>query len=365
MAGIYIHIPFCKKRCLYCDFFSTTYLPEKQEYIQSVCQELEDRKNYLEQQPVRTIYFGGGTPSLLSPSDFAMIFRQIQHSFKTITWEEVTFEANPDDLMPEYITALSELPFNRISIGIQSFNDNELRFLNRRHNAASAIKAVKDCQAAGFNNISIDLMYGLPGQTLTSWKDNLQQAIDLQVQHISAYHLIYEEDTALYRLLETGKINPADEELSVSMFSEMIQMLTSAGFIQYEISNFGKPGYFSQHNASYWTGEYYLGIGASAHSFNGKSRQWNGKELYNRTVTSELIDAKTAYNEYIITHLRTMWGIDLDELTTTFGTLRSAYCLQQAKKHIENHRLTIVENHLKLSSEGLFVSDGIMSDLME
>ena len=365
MAGIYIHIPFCKKRCLYCDFFSSTSLQERQSYVEAVCKELEERKEYLNRQAINTIYFGGGTPSLLSYTDFEMIFQKISEIFNIIQLDEVTLEANPDDLTPSYITALRSLPFNRISIGIQSFNNRELSFLNRRHDAISAIQAVKDCQQAGFENISIDLMYGLPNQTLESWKENIQQAIALQIQHISAYHLTYEKDTTLYHLLESGKINPVEEELSVQMFTELIAMLTETGFVHYEISNFGKPGYFSKHNTSYWTGKPYLGVGASAHSFNGQSRQWNGKTLHNWNYTTELIDEKTAYNEYILTRLRTMWGMNRDELETKFGQIRFNYCMQQAQKYLHNRLLEIDGNHLKITRQGLFVSDGIMSDLME
>jgi len=370
MAGIYIHIPFCQTRCNYCDFFSSVSINKKTQYIDAVCQELALRKDYLNGENIRTIYFGGGTPSLLDKEDFEKIFTQMMKCKGKN--KEISLEVNPDDLTPQYLKSLKDLPFNRISLGIQSFNNSELRMLNRRHNAQKAIEAVKICQNAGFSNISIDLMYGLPGQTLQIWKDNLKQALELDIQHISAYHLMYEKETKLYNLLKQGKIAPIDETLSVEMFSEMIDILEVNGFEHYEISNFAKQGFASKHNASYWNGTHYLGVGASAHSFNGQARHWNVSDLdaYIATINqgklpieTEIIDKKTSYNDFILTRMRTMKGISLSELKDLFGEEKEIYCLHQAQKHIQNQTVKIEDKYLKLTRTGIFISDGIMADL--
>jgi len=367
MAGIYIHIPFCKQRCSYCDFFSSTEIRMKEKYVNRLCDELIEKKAYL-QEPVETVYFGGGTPTLLSFADFEKIFHTLYLIYGEDKNREVTLEANPDDITSAYLNSIKYLPFNRISLGVQSFNDRELQLLNRRHDAESAIRAVKLLQQAGYNNISIDLIYGLPGQNLEIWTDTLNQAIDLQVQHISAYHLTYEEGTPLHKQLKEGSLLPADEEMSNRLFELLIDTLLAAGFDQYEISNFARPGFQSRHNVSYWNGTHYLGIGASAHSYNGISRQWNEKTLRPDNRKSgfeiEIIDEKTAYNDFVITRLRTMKGMDLNELTALFGESRKSYCLQQAQKYITNGCLQYEDNRLQLTQKGIFISDGIMSDLM-
>jgi oxygen-independent coproporphyrinogen-3 oxidase len=389
MAGIYFHIPFCKTRCLYCDFFSSTDINEKEKYVDALCQELLERKSYIKGHSIDTIYFGGGTPSQLPAKDFEKIFKLLPKELgarckvqgDTIMKVpnrapctvhrvpiEVTLEANPDDITPEYLESLKNLPFNRISLGIQSFHDDELKFLNRRHDAQSAIRAVQLCQEKGFENISIDLMYGLPNQSMKRWKSTIRQAIDLNIQHLSAYHLIYEEGTKLYELVEQGQVHPVDEELSVQLFEILIDTLTDAGFEHYEISNFAKPGYHSRHNSAYWNGTPYLGIGASAHSYNGTSRQWN-KKVHGAGYTVhepevEILDEKAVFNDFIITRLRTMKGISLDELQALFGEEKKVYCLKQAQKFLSNQLLEIVDNQLRLTRKGIFVSDGIMSELM-
>jgi oxygen-independent coproporphyrinogen-3 oxidase len=374
MAGIYFHIPFCKTRCIYCDFFSSIDKSEKKTYVEALCNELQERKNYLKGELVETIYFGGGTPSQLTAGDFEKIFASMQSVIDGLNGKflknmEITLEANPDDLDIPYLKSIEALPFNRISLGIQSFDNDELRFLNRRHNAESAIKAVELCRDFGFENISIDLMYGLPKQSLETWEKTLNQAIELNVPHISAYHLIYEKDTRLSRLLEEGRIDPVDEETSVRMFEYLIDTLTNADFEHYEISNFAQPGFRSKHNSSYWNGSHYLGIGASAHSYNGCSRQWNfpvkGADYRKQGFGEEIIDEKTAYNDFIITRLRTMEGIDLQDLISLFGETKQGYCLKQAQKYIANQLLEIKDRRLKLTRKGLFVSDGIMSALMD
>jgi len=374
MAGIYIHIPFCKKRCAYCDFFSSTNSEAKDLYIEAVCKELEIRRNYLQNEKIETIYFGGGTPSQLNAEDFKKIFQTLQlpspcgEGSGVRSCAEITLEANPDDLTPEYIDSIRDLPFNRISLGVQSFNDKELTFLNRRHNAETAIQAIKQLQQKGFDNISIDLMYGLPGQTEVDWRKTLAQAKALSVQHISAYHLIYEEGTPLYNSLQKGLIRPLDEELSVRLFEMLMNELAEAGFEHYEISNFAQPDYRSKHNASYWNGTHYLGVGASAHSYNGWSRQWNVASIQKYIESQspeniEIIDEKTAYNDFILTRLRTKEGIDITELISLFGEEKKVYCLRQAQKHLDNQYLELCGNRIFLTKKGIFISDGIMGDL--
>ena len=372
MAGIYIHIPFCKTRCIYCDFFSSRSKDRKSAYVDALCRELELRKNYLQGEKVLTIYFGGGTPSQLSPKDFDKIFTNLNQISLSGFEVEITLEANPDDITPRYLASLKDFPFNRISMGVQSFDDAELCFLNRRHTSQGAIHAIRLCQDSGFCNLSIDLMYGLPNQSMQMWENTLFQAIDLNVRHISAYHLIYEEGTRLHALLKENKIKPVDEDLSVKMFSRMIDVLESGGFEHYEISNFAKPGFISKHNSSYWNGTHYLGIGASAHSFNGKARHWNVSDLdsyiaaINRDelpLETEIIGETEVYNDFILTRMRTMKGLDLNELEHLLGKEKKMYCLKQARKHIDNQTVQIKDNYLRLTRKGIFISDGIMSDL--
>ncbi|MDR0612585.1 MAG: radical SAM family heme chaperone HemW [Dysgonamonadaceae bacterium] len=367
MAGIYIHIPFCKQRCVYCDFFSSTHSEMKDSYVEAVCRELEIRRNYLQNKTIETIYFGGGTPSQLNVKDFEKIFRATG-AYRNAPTQEITLEANPDDLTSTYVDSIRPLPFNRVSVGIQSFNDKELKFLNRRHSAETAIQAVKRLQEKGFTNISIDLMYGLPGQNETGWRKTIRRAKTLSVQHISAYHLTYEEGTPLYNGLQKGLIRQVEEETSLRLIEILMDEIAETGFEHYEISNFAQAGYRSKHNASYWNGTHYLGIGASAHSYDGLSRQWNvasvPKYIESQTPGNfEVIDEKTAYNDFILTHLRTREGIDLEELVSLFGEEKKACCLRYAQKYIENQCLEWQDTRLCLTRKGIFVSDGIIGDL--
>ena len=373
MAGIYIHIPFCKRRCIYCDFFSTTQSDQKSTYVRALCEELRIRKDYLQKEDIETIYLGGGTPSQLSQKELESIFTTIYIIYKVKEDAEITLEANPDDLTPEYVSMLCQLPINRISMGIQTFQENTLKLLHRRHTAQQAVEAFYRCREAGFQNISIDLMYGLPGETLETWIHDLKQAIDLHPEHISAYHLIYEEGTVLWKLREECQVKEADEDLSVSLFSTLIDMLTQAGYQHYEISNFCLPGLHSQHNSSYWTGKNYLGCGPSAHSYNGFSRQWNVASLdkYMTGISSgqpdfelEELDLYTRYNDFVITSIRTCWGMPLSRLQTEYSEELYHYCLRMAKPHLEQGVLQLQDEVLKLTSKGIFVSDGIMSDLL-
>lgn len=373
MAGIYIHVPYCKTRCIYCDFFTRTDISSKSDYVSSLCKEIALRKDYLGDKQIETIYFGGGTPSQLSQQEFSDIFRTINQYFNIAPNAEITLEANPDDLSDGYISMLRSLPFNRISIGIQSFNDNELTFLKRRHSAQRAKEVVKQCQQAGFQNISIDLIYGLPNQTMEIWQQNLTEAIELNVQHISSYHLIYEQGTKLYRLFKQGDVKAINEDLSVEMFSLMIEKLSEAGFEHYEISNFAKNKLYSRHNSSYWLGKPYLGLGPAAHSFDGTNRAWNiasipkyiqGIENNIPNIEVEILDANTRYNDFILTGMRTIWGVNLAELEKHFGQKMKHYCIENVQKYINQGFVSGENNILKLTRQGIFISDGIMSDLM-
>lgn len=373
MAGIYIHVPFCKTRCIYCDFYTRTDISPKYNYVTALCNEVLLRKDYIKGERIKTIYFGGGTPSQLAFNDFRRIFDTLFVNFEIQADAEITIEANPDDLTPQYVETLRKLPFNRLSMGIQSFDDEELKFLKRRHSAAKAIDAVGLCKSFGYDNISIDLMYGLPNQTMEIWKGNLNAAIALDIQHISSYHLIYEQGTRLYRLFKLGEVKPVNEDLSVDMFSTMIDKLSFAGFEQYEISNFARNGLYSRHNSSYWLGEKYLGLGPAAHSYDGQNRAWNiasiskyieGINEGKPNIEIEYLDENTRYNDFILTGMRTRWGVNISALNALFGTRLKDYCLKNARKYLEQGFLTQDGDILKLTRKGIFISDGIMSDLM-
>ena len=373
MFSLYIHVPFCAMRCVYCDFFSNTDTRYKEPYLRAIEKEMELRGEYIDDDTLETIYLGGGTPSRLSGNDLERIFNAISRRFSITEGAEITLEANPDDIRPDYLSALRDLPINRISMGIQSFRPEDLRLLNRRHDREQAIRAVELCQAHGFTNLSIDLIYGLPGQTPEAWEENLRQAIRLGTPHLSAYHLTYEEGTALYKRLQAGQVEPVDEEVSVTLFHILTERMAEAGFQHYEISNFARPGFHARHNSAYWIGKPYLGLGPSAHSYNRTSREWNvaSLPLYLRGVESgqpaterETLDLSTRYNDFIITGLRTMWGISLDKLRTEFGEALLAYCQKQARPYIQRGLLRQENDRLALSQAGILLSDGIMSELM-
>ena len=373
MAGIYLHIPFCKKRCIYCDFFSTTQSEKKDNYVQALCNELKLRKDYLGTEYIETIYLGGGTPSQLAPKDFEQIFQTLTDNFQISEKAEITLEANPDDLTTAYIADLQNFPFNRLSMGIQTFNEYTLKLLNRRHTAIQAIQAYDNCRKAGFQNISIDLNYGLPGEDKALWQKDLEQATSMRPEHISAYHLIYEENTPLWNLREQHKVHEADEDLSLSLFSLLIEHLSSHGYQHYEISNFCLPGKHSRHNSSYWKEEKYLGCGPSAHSYNGTAREWNisslddyiaGIQNGNRLFETETLDLYTRYNDYVITSLRTCWGMNLEHLKQKYGEKLYHYCMKLARPYLEQDKLKTENGHLILTRKGIFLSDGIMSDLL-
>lgn len=366
MAGLYIHIPFCSSRCVYCGFYSTTGLELRERYVDAVCKEIELRRS---NNPIRTIYLGGGTPSQLSTEQLKRILDSAYIYNKVENDAEVTIEMNPDDVHKETAEALREFPVNRISMGAQTFDNERLKFLHRRHDASQVKGAVETLRQTGFRNISIDLMYGFPNQTLDEWKTDIEKALELDVEHISTYCLMYEEGTALYKLLEQGKVAEIDEELEREMYYTLINRLESAGYEHYELSNFARKGYRSRHNSSYWRGIPYIGIGAAAHSYDIKTRSWNIADI-NKYITAmeqgqrlyeeEMIDADTRYNDAITVELRTKEGLDL----TTLSQDQRQYCIANAQRHLDAHLLKLQDNHLALTKEGLFVSDMVMSDLM-
>lgn len=377
MAGIYIHVPFCESRCAYCDFYSTTLLRHRGAYVDTVCRELKLRLGELQGAPIETIYFGGGTPSTLTIEELSSILTSLRNfhlSSFNFQLAEITLETNPDDLTEEYVQGLRTLPFNRVSIGIQSFHDRTLKLVGRRHTAQEAIDAVHRCQRMGLTNISIDLMYGLPGETLEDWTYSLEQAIALRVPHISAYHLTYEEGTRLWRMKEQGVVSPIDEEQSIGAFELLREKLLAAGYEHYEISNFALPGYHSRHNSSYWKGIPYIGVGPGAHSYNGTDRRWNLSSLADYIATPpgedvphevEHLSTEERYDERIITELRTARGINLTSLLTDFGDRYHTHCLRCATPYIHRGQLVhTADNHLRLTPESIFISDAVMRDLL-
>ena len=370
MAGIYIHIPFCAKRCIYCGFFSTVRQEEAARYVQAVCRELRLRKDYLDAEPVKTVYFGGGTPSRLTPEQIGDVISAIGTTFSLDSLQELTVECNPDDITPQYVTALRALGVNRISMGVQTFNEELLRFLHRRHTATQALEAVRICRESGITNISIDLMYGLPGQTIDMFRSDLETALKAGVQHISSYCLSYEENTPLQALRDQGKLIPADDDLCSRMFTLMCDTLRKGGFEHYEISNFCRPGYHSRHNSSYWDSTPYLGLGAGAHSYNRTTRQWNpsdldaymqGIEQNNPQFEVEHLTQTDRYNEKLMLSLRTSQGLDL----TTLSKTDRLSILKSAERLLSNGSLVSQNNSLRIPESRMFISDSIISTLFK
>ncbi len=373
MAGIYIHIPFCKKLCFYCDFYHIISLKDNSGFIDALLKEASLRKEYLDNEKVSTIYFGGGTPSVFSIGEIGMIIDQIRKLFNVDDDCEITIELNPDDITPAYLASLKQFNVNRISLGIQSWRDSDLKMLNRRHDSAQAVKALNDTLDTGFRNVTIDLIYGIPGLGLKAWESNLDFTFSFDIKHLSAYHLTFEQGTVFGKMLEKGDISEIDEDESNAQFNALIEKSEGAGFIQYEISNFGKPGYFSIHNSNYWKQVNYIGLGPSAHSFNGYSRQWNIKDVkgYIKAINtgkgyfeSEELDIKTRFNEYIMTSLRTMWGIDLEYVEKMFEKEGYDYVVNMASKYRNYGMMKQEKNSLILTNQGKMISDNIISEFM-
>lgn len=372
-GGIYIHIPFCKQACFYCDFHFSTSLKKKNELIEALDKELELRKDEFKQKTIETIYFGGGTPSLLTNAELQFIIDSVYKHYKVSEHPEITLEANPDDLSKKRIIELSESPVNRLSIGIQSFFESDLKLMNRAHNATEAKTCLEDA-VNYFDNISVDLIYGIPGATNTQWLENIEMALSYNVPHISSYALTVEPKTALASFIKKGIIPDVDDEQAHEQFHILKDTLEASGFIHYELSNFGKEGYFSKNNSGYWQGKSYLGIGPSAHSFNGTQRGWNvsNNSKYIKAIQQqqlpieiETLSQTDRYNEYVMTGLRTIWGLSLAKVENDFGVLYKDYLLEQSKVFINQHLLYIEADHLRVTKKGQFLSDGISSELFK
>ncbi len=368
-GGIYIHVPFCQKRCIYCDFYSTTCgLEWKRSYVSALKREMLLRRTEIDASRVPSLYIGGGTPSQLPASLLLEMFQAITDNFTLADDAEVTIEVNPDDVTPQLIDTLRQTSVNRISMGVQTFSDELLRFLNRRHTSAQALRAVQLFREAGYDNISLDLIYGLPSQTLEDWKGDVQQLLSLDVPHISAYALSYEEGTPLSKMLADGSVEETSDELSWQMYEYLMNEAKASGMVHYEISNFAKPGMCAKHNSSYWDGSPYLGLGPGAHSYDGENiRRSNDMSLKDYIQASadvphetEVLTPEERYDELVMTRLRTVRGLAFDLLTPE----QKSYCLQMAEPHILNGSLLKEKDTLRLSRKGIFISNRILSDLM-
>lgn len=371
MSGIYIHIPFCKQACHYCDFHFSTSLKKKDEMVLALAKEIQLRKEEFKDEIVETIYFGGGTPSILTIYDIRYLIDSVYANYKVADNPEITVEANPDDLNEERIIELSKNKVNRLSIGIQSFFEEDLKLMNRAHNSAEAKKCL-EIATRYFDNISIDLIYGVPEMSNEKWMKNIETALSFNVPHISSYALTVEPKTALHTFIQKGIIPQPDDEVAQEHFHLLVDKLEENGFIHYELSNFGKEDYFSKNNSSYWLGKKYLGIGPSAHSYDGISRSWNvsNNTLYLKSLAENQLPSETEtltitdrYNEYVMTGLRTVWGISLDRIEKEFGQFYLDYLNKQSAKYIEDHLLFVDDNILRTTKSGKFLSDGIASDL--
>jgi oxygen-independent coproporphyrinogen III oxidase len=372
MAGIYIHIPFCKSKCIYCNFYSVASSLHVNDFCELLLKEIEMQRNYLEGETVSTVYFGGGTPSLLPESFIAEVIEKIHQTFKVSDDPEIALEANPDDVSDKKLKEWRHASINRISLGTQSFNEDDLKFLKRIHNASQAETSVKRSQDAGFENVSIDLIYGIPVQTKSSWKENIEKAFSLQVPHISAYALTVEEKTVLSKHILSKKLQPINEEQAVSQYKILMNEMREHNFLHYEISNFCKDGFFSKHNISYWKDVKYLGLGPSAHSYNHISRQWNTANLidYLKSIAEnkipaekEILNGEQKLNEYIMTSLRTMWGCDLAYIEKTYGAEEKNRILDLSKSPLDKGYIEIKNEIIFLTDEGKLFADGIASEL--
>ncbi|MEZ7500215.1 radical SAM family heme chaperone HemW [Flavobacterium sp. Arc3] len=378
MSGIYIHIPFCKQACHYCDFHFSTSMKKKEEMVLALAKEIKMRKSesgLLDSArsdiEIETIYFGGGTPSVLTSEEIDFLIAAVYENYSVAENPEITLEANPDDLSSERILELSKSKINRLSIGIQSFFEDDLRMMNRAHNSEEAQKCLQEATRY-FDNISIDLIYGVPGMSNEKWKQNIEKALSFGIPHISSYALTVEPKTALKKLIDTGKIAEPNDEVAQEHFIILVDTLEANGFIHYELSNFGKDNYFSKNNSGYWLGKKYIGIGPSAHSYDGVSRSWNiaNNPLYIKSIDAdklpneiEILSVSDRYNEYIMTGLRTIWGVSLERIESEFGKTYLDYLMKQAQKYLNDDLLSIENAILKPTKKGKFLTDGIASDL--
>ncbi len=371
MSGVYFHIPFCKQLCHYCAFHKSISLQAKEEMLACLKKELKYRKNYLGEETIATIYFGGGTPSVYQPHEIESLIDEVAKYFTIDSDVEITLEANPDDLSETYLEALQKTPVNRLSVGIQSFHDEDLILMNRRHTGKEALEAIRRAQNFGFNNISVDQIYGVPGLSMEKWKANLDLVFDLNIQHISSYHLMFDPNTIFTKKLEKGQLVELDEEESFKQFKYLISKAREKGFDHYEISNFSKEGFISKHNSSYWKQTKYLGIGPSAHSFNLKEREWNIANNYKYIKAikedgafseKEDLSFYDRFNDFVMTSLRTYWGMDLEIVRKDFGDQVYHHCIAKGEKYIKSNHIRQEGNTLILCDDGVFISNDIMSD---
>lgn len=373
MSGLYIHIPFCRKKCHYCDFHFAVSMKYKNELINALVKEMAMRKSEII-SPLESIYFGGGTPSVLSENDLNIIFDSINKNFQIVKYPEITLEANPDDLSIKYLKMLKKIGINRLSIGIQSFHDDELQMMNRSHNAIQAKNAVLNAKNVGFDNITIDLIYGIPNSNDEKWNYNLKIFSELDIPHLSAYALTVEEKTALDVMIRKGKMKPVDEELALNQFEVLRNFVAIKGMEHYEISNFAKPDCYSKHNTSYWQNKPYLGIGPSSHSYDGNKRSWNisnnakyikSLEISTLPLEFEVLTEKEKFNEYLMTGLRTKWGINLSKIELEFGIKTQQKLLENAQNYLDKKIIERKDDFLMINPEKYFYSDGIIADLFQ
>jgi oxygen-independent coproporphyrinogen-3 oxidase len=378
MSGIYIHIPFCKQACNYCDFHFSTSMKKKDDMVLAIAKEIAMRKNEFElldstgnENQIETIYFGGGTPSVLTNDEINFLISEVYKNYNVVENPEITLEANPDDLSAERIFELSKSPINRLSIGIQSFFEDDLKMMNRAHNSVEAKKCLEEATKY-FDNISLDLIYGVPGMSNEKWKHNIETALSFGIPHISSYALTVEPKTALSKLIQTGKVAKPNDEVASAHFMILVETLEANGFIHYELSNFGKENYFSKNNSAYWLGKKYIGVGPSAHSYDGVSRSWNisNNSLYLKSIQDnqlpnevEVLSVSDRYNEYIMTGLRTIWGVSLDRIENEFGIDYLVYLKEQVEKFLNDELVYIENDILRPTAKGKFLTDGIASDL--
>lgn len=374
MAGVYLHIPFCKQACNYCDFHFSTSLKMKASFIDALLTEIALRKSVFEQQTINSIYFGGGTPSLLSEKDLNRIFETLFTSFRVSPMAEITLEANPDDLSPEKIKVLKNTPINRLSIGVQSFRDEDLRFMKRAHNAREALSSIKNSKQAGFTNLTIDLIYGTPGMDTSAWLENLNIAFALDIPHISCYALTVEPNTELHHQILHQKVSNVDEHQSAVQFELLTRQMKRNGYEQYEISNFCIPGAYSKHNSSYWKKNMYLGLGPSAHSFYDNKRLWNvsNNTTYVKSLAQnllplqeEVLSLEDRYNEYVMTSLRTKWGCSIAEIENNFSSELADYFRNEIELYVSSKNVLVKKEVYYLSEKGTLLADRIASDLFK
>jgi len=373
MAGIYVHIPYCKTKCPYCDFFSVTQRDDTSTFVQALLREIYLQGDYLCNNEIKTLYFGGGTPSLLQTEELKQIYEALYQHFNISEESERTIECNPDDVSPDFFKALKSIGFNRLSLGIQSFHEDELEFLERRHDIAQNDRALRWAFEQGFQNTSIDLIYGLPGSSPDKWKITLEKAFQYSFNHLSAYHLTIELNTVFGKKLSQGELQEVSEENSLEQFRLLMDYARHKGFEHYELSSFSLPGCYSRHNTAYWMQKPYLGLGPSAHSYDGRTRQWNvsNVKLYNESVMNgkipckkETLTTRDHFNEYLITRLRTQWGVDLDEMEQKFGKNYKNYFLEASRYFLDNHYLQQDGCQITLTRDGKFISDAIFREMV-